>query len=205
MTVVPMDEVATEIDRDSWHPMGMEASESYSVRFDRVVLGPEALVGEPADYERAPWFTGGASRFLAVQTGALERLRDELARWLRETRRDDDPIALARFGEIAVATTTALQWVTACAAAWDAFDVGPSDDRLGSLLLVVDGARVAIERAALDIAERVERTAGARGLLEPVPFGRLIRDLRMYLRQPAPDAALQRVARATIDRTAEGV
>jgi hypothetical protein len=46
--------------------------------------------------------------------------------------------------------------------------------------------------------ERIERGVGARGLLESEPFMRRLRDLRMYLRQPAVDATLARVARASL-------
>ena len=56
----------------------------------------------------------------------------------------------------------------------------------------------ALRRAALAIAERVERGVGARGLLETEPFARRLRDLRMYLRQPAIDATLGRVARSAL-------
>ena len=66
------------------------------------------------------------------------------------------------------------------------------------LLVTADAARGVIERCALDVAERVERGVGARGLLATEPFERRIRDLRMYLRQPAIDATLLRVARAAL-------
>jgi alkylation response protein AidB-like acyl-CoA dehydrogenase len=196
MLLVPMDVAAVRIDPASWRPMGMEASESFAVSFEGVRLDRDTLVGEPGDYERAPWFGAGASRFLAVQTGALERLRDDVIVWLARMKRGDDPIALTRLGEIVVAAATAERWVAACADAWSAYAADPNEAIERSLIVTVDAARAAIERAALDVAERVERTVGARGLLEPEPFGRWIRDLRMYLRQPAPDAAVLRVARA---------
>ncbi|GAC1629279.1 MAG: hypothetical protein NVS4B5_20310 [Vulcanimicrobiaceae bacterium] len=37
---------------------------------------------------------------------------------------------------------------------------------------------------------------GARGLVAPQPFAELLRDLQMYLRQPASDAIVQRVGHA---------
>ncbi|MDP9024238.1 MAG: hypothetical protein M3N13_02535 [Candidatus Eremiobacteraeota bacterium] len=62
---------------------------------------------------------------------------------------------------------------------------------------------MAVENAALGLADATERAVGARGLLEPHPFARSLRDLRMYLRQPSPDAALARVARAGVHRARE--
>ncbi len=58
--------------------------------------------------------------------------------------------------------------------------------------------RLAIERIALDVMERVTRGIGARGLLAPAHFEKQIRDLTMYLRQPAPDQALAAVGKRAL-------
>ena len=99
-------------------------------------------------------------------------------------------------GHAPSAARTARVWSETCAAAWAEYDRGTL--AVTDLHVTVDAARVAVERAALEVAEAVERGVGARGLLEPAPFSRLLRDLRMYLRQPAPDQALMRVGRAAL-------
>ena len=198
LTVVPMDEVSVAIDRSFWHPYGMEDSDSFAVDFSGVRLRPGDLLGSPGDYERTPWFTAGASRFVAVQTGALERLVTDFADFLQRRDQHDAPLQLNRLGECAVEARTAVLWTAACVQAWIAFDALQSSANEAELLLIVDGARSAVERAALAIAERIERGVGARGLLESEPFARRLRDLRMYLRQPAIDATVMRVARATL-------
>ncbi len=112
-----------------------------------------------------------------------------------------------RLGEMQVARRTALQWLDAGADAWSAYDaVAPEAQgcaaaraAAAAVCETADGARIAVERAALDVIERAMRAIGARGLLEPLPFVRLVRDLEMYLRQPAPDAAIARVGRAAFD------
>ena len=58
--------------------------------------------------------------------------------------------------------------------------------------------RTAIERVCLDVLELVDRSVGARGLPPPSPVERIGRDLRLYLRQPAPDAALDAVGAAAL-------
>jgi alkylation response protein AidB-like acyl-CoA dehydrogenase len=197
MLLVPMDRVATAIDPSFWHPLGMEESDSYAIDFTGVRLDADACIGPRDAYMREPWFSAGAARFVAVQTGGLERLVDELATFLVAVDRDRDPIQNARLGECAVHARTAVLWTSACAQAWERFD---ADGDARPLHETVDAARVAVERAALALAERVERAVGARGLLEPHPFARGIRNLRMYLRQPAPDAALARVGTAVASR-----
>lgn len=196
MVVVAMERELPTIDRSFWLPLGMERSDSYAVDFTGVLVRPAEVLGAPGDYERSPWFQAGAARFVAVQTGGIERLVAEYAAWVREGERSADPLALARLGTCAVAARTACAWTDACATAWSAYDRG--ELAVPELLVTVDAARIAVERAALDVAEAVERGVGARGLLEPAPFSRLVRDLRMYLRQPAPDQALMRVGQATL-------
>ena len=36
-------------------------------------------------------------------------------------------------------------------------------------------------------------------MMRPAPFGRTVRDLTMYLRQPAPDAVIERVGRHVLE------
>ncbi|MDL2345899.1 glycosyl transferase family 1, partial [Deinococcus sp. MIMF12] len=68
-------------------------------------------------------------------------------------------------------------------------DTRPPDAAPEPVLAYVALARTATEDACLLACEAAERAVGARGLLAPWPTERLLRDLRMYLRQPAPDAA----------------
>jgi alkylation response protein AidB-like acyl-CoA dehydrogenase len=198
LSIVPMDRVTTAIDRSFWRPYGMEDSDSFAVDFSGVHLAGDDLLGGPNDYERGPWFTAGASRFVAVQTGGIEQLTGDFGAFLRRRELHDDPLALTRFGECVVAARTARMWTDACAEAWMRYDMAPGDIAENALLVTVDAARSAVERAALDVAERVERGVGARGLLETEPFARRLRDLRMYLRQPAIDDTLLRVARSSL-------
>jgi alkylation response protein AidB-like acyl-CoA dehydrogenase len=196
MCLLRMDELDAQVDASAWRPLGMHESDSFRVGLDGVTLTPLDLIGAPGDYERQPWFLAGALRFAAVQTGIAERIFDETVKYLRERTRDGDPFQCARVAEMKIAVRTALVWLEAGAAAWSAFDADPSADHCAQVLDVVDMARTVVERVALDVIERAVRSVGARGLVEPEPFAALVRDLQMYLRQPAPDAALLRVGRA---------
>jgi alkylation response protein AidB-like acyl-CoA dehydrogenase len=196
MCLVPLDRVIVDVDPSAWRPIGMEDSNSYRVGFDGVELSEDDIIGRPGDYERGPWFLAGALRFVAVHAGILERLTTETLSYLERKGRSNDPYQSMRAGEMRVASRGAWQWVEAGSAAWQAFDSQPNTETSQAVVDAVDMARVAVERAALDILERATRSVGAHGLVEPLPFARLIRDLQMYLRQPAPDAVLARVAAA---------
>ena len=204
MCLIPMDRVRTSIDASGWRPHGMLASDSFTVDFTNVLLSADDLIGAPDDYEVQPWFYAGALRFAAVQTGAIDRLVDETIAYLRARGRDGDPFQCARIAEMRIADLTARQWLASGALAWQHFDREPSGERIADVLEAVDMARTVVERAALETIENAVRCVGAQGLVEPQPFGGLVRDLQMYLRQPAPDAALLRVGRAAFERPPHG-
>jgi alkylation response protein AidB-like acyl-CoA dehydrogenase len=198
LCVIAMESVDVRIDATRWAPLGMHASDSFAVDFSGVELAPDDLIGAPGDYERQPWFFGGALRFAAVQTGAIERLTRETSAYLRKRGRAGDALQTARLGEMRIAAATARLWLDAGATAWQRFDAEPTPRHAAAVLESVDMARTVVERAALETIERAVRSVGARGLVEPEPFAAIVRDLQMYLRQPAPDAALARVGRAEL-------
>ena len=193
MCLVRLDEMPGTIDDTAWLPHGMEASNSFRISFDGIRLREDDLIGNPGDYERSPWFFGGALRFVAVHVGIVERLCGEVFAYLALRGRERDPLQQARVGEMRIALQSARNWLTCGLDAWRAFDESPSPETAAGVVDIVDMARLGVERSALDVVERAVRGVGAHGLLAPLPFGRLVRDLEMYLRQPAPDATLLRV------------
>lgn len=184
MCVVPMEQVETKIDPSWWQPIGMRASTSYRIDFTGVELGPDDLIGQPDEYHQEPWFSGGAIRFAAVQLGGAEALFDETRYYLRQSKRTEDPFQRMRAGEMAIALESGNLWLQGVA------EMADRPVAVETMLAYTGLMRMAIEAICLDVIRLVERTVGARGLLKPHPIERIIRDLTMYLRQPAPDAAL---------------
>jgi alkylation response protein AidB-like acyl-CoA dehydrogenase len=64
----------------------------------------------------------------------------------------------------------------------------------------VNLARVAVESAALEIIRLVQRSLGLSAFLQTNPVERLMRDLAIYLRQPATDEALTEAAAWFLER-----
>lgn len=201
MCLVPMERVMALIDPSSWHPLGMRASASYRIAFAGVELARDTLIGKPGDYYQQPWFSGGAIRFAAVQLGGAAALLDATRTYLRGLDRTGDPYQRTRVGEMAIAVEGGALWLRGAATLVDrsAFVGGAGD--VEALVAYVNMARTAIERICLDSMRLAEQTVGARGLLPPHPFERIIRDLTLYLRQPAPDAALAGAGRYVLERT----
>ena len=203
MTVPRMDTdemtSAIRLDRSFWRPLGMEASESYSVDFTGCTLPADDLLGAPGDFYADPLFRGGAIRFAAVQAGAVLRLHRMFAAWLEDKGRGDDPYQLARLADVALAAQESVLWVERAAAVAEQ-GMAPGADKLACEQMVECAAmtRVAVERSATAAMAKVVAGVGAHGLLQPARFERLVRDLTMYLRQPAPDETLAGIGRASL-------
>ncbi|MEF2072206.1 acyl-CoA dehydrogenase family protein [Consotaella aegiceratis] len=196
MIVVPVDRLA--VDRRWWRPVGMQASGSHIASFGQLAVEPDWMLGPPDAYIRQPWFSGGAIRFAAVQTGGAHAVLDATVSHLRQTGRDGDPYQLHRIGRIGLAVGTAYRWLDLSARAW----MGAHQETDGAserLQATANAARTAVECAAMTVLEEAERGVGAAGFIAPHPLERLIRDLRTYLRQPNPDGALAAFGRAVAD------
>ncbi len=188
-----------EIDCSSWQPLGMERSDSFHIEFTGAKITEEDCIGGTGDFYRDPLFRGGAIRFAAVQAGAVQGLHRMFAGWLRQTARGEDPYQLARLGEGAMDSQECALWVEHAAAVAER-DLHASADEAARERVVccANMMRLAVERLALRTMERVTRGVGARGLLVPAGFEQHLRDLAMYLRQPAPDQTLAEVGRAAL-------
>lgn len=177
-------------DLSAWQAHGMRASATGTLDFSGLVMSPDAVLGRPDDYHGQPHFSGGAWRFAAVQLGGIEAVLDAWRTHLRQTGRGDDPHQLARLGEGALAAETARLWVERAAEVVSG-EVLPGD----RIVAYVNLARIAVERAGVDVLQLAQRSVGLQGFLRDHPLERLGRDLATYLRQPAPDRALTMAAR----------
>ncbi len=189
MCVVPVERVRPiRQDETFWQPIGMRASASFKLDFTGVELTDDDLLGAPDSYYKQPHFSGGAIRFAAVQLGAAEALFDETRLFLASLNRADDTMQQARLGEMACLIESGNQWLRAAGQKTDGWIANGDDPAI--VINYANMTRTAIEQICLTVMQLAERSVGARGLLRPLPFERIHRDLTMYLRQPAPDATL---------------
>jgi alkylation response protein AidB-like acyl-CoA dehydrogenase len=180
MVLVPLarDERA---DLSGWTAQGMRASATGAVDFTGLRVEPSDLIGQPGDYLLQPDFSARAWRFAAVHCGGAGAVLGALREHLRRTGRGAHPNQAARLGQAAIAAETARLWVEAAAARAEAPGAGADAVAHAGL------ARLAVERAALDVLELAQRYVGLQAFMRPNPIERITRDLATYLRQPAPD------------------
>lgn len=182
-------------DLSGWRAHGMRASATGTMDLAGLAATDDDILGRDDDYHRQPGFSGGAWRFAAVHLGGIERVLDSVRAHLVAGGRSGDPHQLARVGQAALAAETARLWVEHAAVTAQE-GARPSDE----VVAYVNLARLAVERAGLDVLELAHRSIGLAGFLAPHPMERLTRDLATYLRQPAPDRALTEAAAHVLAR-----
>lgn len=208
MGIVPMDEAATVSDPTWWQPAGMRATASFKVDFTGVELSPIHMIGAPGDYYRQPWLSTGVVRFAAVQLGGAEALFDGTREFLQGLNRTSDPYQEERLGRMAIAIESGNLWLKGAAdrlatyAPTFAGSPHHSSADASRLVAYANMMRTAIEQICMDVIALCERSVGTRGLLPPHPMERIIRDLTLYLRQPAFDAANATVGQYVLSQSA---
>jgi alkylation response protein AidB-like acyl-CoA dehydrogenase len=200
ITLPRMESLVPSLDRSFWHPLGMESSESFQIDFSHCHISPDDLIGVPGDFYRDPMFYGGTIRFASVQAGAILRLHAMFTDWLDERGRGDDPYQVARLGEVAIAAQAAALWVERAGTVADRFFY--AEEKLGVERMheCADMTRAAMLQIATRVVQLVTEGVGAHGLLQPYRFERVLRDLTMYLRQPAPDQVVATIGRFSRDK-----
>ncbi len=182
---------ATRADLSAWRVRGMRATCSGLYDLTGLPVDQATTLGRPGDYIREPRFSAGAWRFTAVQLGGVERvltlLRDHLA-----AAPEVAAVAAARFGETLASVRSAYLWVREAAARAESPTCGADD------IAFVLMTRGLVEKAGLEVMEAAARTVGTKAFFEDNPMDQACRDLALYLRQPVPDQARDRAARAFI-------
>ncbi|NKZ78804.1 acyl-CoA dehydrogenase, partial [Rhodococcus hoagii] len=155
---------------DTWHAVGMGASDSGAVDF---VGTPAVRIGEPGAYLDRPGFWHGAIGVAACWYGGAVAVADELRR-----RVGDDPFRLAHLGAVDAALYAAHCVLDVAA---EELDRDPTDGRAAHVR--ARRVRAVIEAAATETVDRVGRALGAGPLCSDRSHAQLVADLTVYLRQ----------------------
>lgn len=165
---------------------GMRGAGTGRYDFTDMVVQAECMVGQAGDYLRQPEFSAGAWRAMAVALGGIERLATVLREQLAARGRAQAPAQQARIGDALIAAETAFLWTHRAAM----LAAAPDRHATGDIAATVNLARLAVERAGLEVIGLVQRGLGLAAFVRTNPAERLLRDLATYLRQPAPDETL---------------
>jgi len=187
LVLVECDE-RVEVDRGWYRGAGMRASESHRVRFrDAPVV---AILGEPGELGREPWFSRDAMRTAASWAGMIDAAADAAIDDLSRRRAGEQLSELA-VGRIEAARGTVDAWLAKAATVVD-------DGReLKSLSVLM---RVEICAAAKAILGYAASACGSHPFVTAGRLDRARRDLETFLLQHRLEPMLARLGTAEMKR-----
>ncbi|HEX3512212.1 MAG TPA: hypothetical protein VHT27_14065 [Solirubrobacteraceae bacterium] len=171
------------VDRAWYRASGLRSSESHRVEFhDTPVL---ALLGEPGELAREPWFSRDAVRTSATWAGLSDGLVAETVSRLDRAR--VDATQAQAVGRMRVALGTIDRWLDHTAAVLGRPGEGvPVPDQTALAL----ECRLALHECARLIASLAARACGSRALVDGGRLDRARRDLDLFLLQHRLDPKL---------------
>ena len=178
----------TEIDRSWYRAGGMRASESHRVRFRGAPV--LAVLGEPGELGREPWFSRDAIRTAAAWAGMADAAADGALADLAARGEPDDLRALGA-GRILAARATIDRWLEHAAARADA------EPEAGLRSLSVQ-LREAIAGAGRTILDEAARACGSRPFATGTGLDRARRDFELFVLQHRLDPMVARLGREAL-------
>jgi hypothetical protein len=193
-----------QVDHNWYRAAGLRASESHRVVFEDAPV--TAVLGEPGELARDPWFSRDAMRTAASWAGMIDAAAsaalDELA-----ARRLEDPLAHLAAGRIEAMLGTIEAWLEHAGGAADAAVAdgtvvspgkagGSGSDLRGTSIAM----RAEIDRAAKAILEVAAAACGSHSFVTGGRLDRARRDLETFLLQHRLEPLLGRLGAVGLAR-----
>jgi alkylation response protein AidB-like acyl-CoA dehydrogenase len=188
-----LSDASVSVDTSWWDPIGMRATVSHVVRFDRTYIPDSQQIGQPGDYLRDGWQSAFIPHYAASFLGAAEAAYSYAIDYVRRQGKATDPYVQHRVGEMVVAIETGDLLLRHVAGLWDR-------GQRAEAQLAGSRARHLMEHLALDTVDHCVRVCGARSLVRPSPVERIFRDLSFYVRHDNDDHILATIGRAALDQ-----
>jgi alkylation response protein AidB-like acyl-CoA dehydrogenase len=179
------------IDDSWWDPIGMRATVSHVVRFERTFVPDADVIGDPGSYLREGWQTAFIPHYAASFLGAAEGAYEYALDYVIHQGKQSDPYVQQRVGSMLVNVESAHLWLRHVAGLWDR-------GLRNEAQLAGSRARHVIEHLAEETVHHCIRACGARSLVRPSPIERILRDLTFYLRHDNDDRILATIGRAPL-------
>ncbi len=179
------------VDKSWWDPLGMRASASHVVPYNRTFIPEANLIGSPGQYLLDGWQTCFIPHYASTFLGAAEAAYEFALDYVTTQGKAGDPYIQHHIGQSAINVETAYLWLQHVARMWDT-------GRHPEAQLAGSRARHIIEHLAEDTVKRCIRACGARSLNRPSPLERIYRDLSFYVRHDNDDHILATVGKSLL-------
>ncbi len=178
------------VDRGWYRAAGLRASESHHVVFEDAPV--TAVLGDPGELARDPWFSRDAMRTAATWAGMVDAAAEAALDEIVAAHRQEDPQARLAVGRIEAARGTVDAWLDRAAAVADAAlrpaAAAESEPRATGIAM-----RAEIDRAAKLILETAAAACGSHEFVIGGRLDRARRDLETFLLQHRLDPLLARL------------
>jgi alkylation response protein AidB-like acyl-CoA dehydrogenase len=179
------------IDGTWWDPIGMRATVSHLVRFNRTFIPNTHVIGRPGQYIKEGWQTYFIPHYAATFLGAAEAAYDFAMEYLRSQKKGADPYVQHHIAAMSINVETAHLWLRHVARMWET-------GRREEAQIAGSRARHLIEHLAEETVKRCIRACGARALNRPSSLERIYRDLSFYVRHDNDDQILAMIGRSLL-------
>jgi alkylation response protein AidB-like acyl-CoA dehydrogenase len=189
-----LDDPSIRFDGSWWDPIGMRATVSHAVHFDKTFIPAENLVGAPGQYLRDGWQTCFVPQYAASFLGAAEAAYSYGVDFLRRQNKTDDPYVLHHIAKMATNVETMHLWLRHVATLWES-------GRTAEAQAAGSRIRHLAEHLSAETVDHCVRACGARVLNRPSPIERILRDLAIYIRHDNDDQVLATIGRHVLGKS----
>ncbi|HKB69095.1 MAG TPA: acyl-CoA dehydrogenase family protein [Pyrinomonadaceae bacterium] len=194
MMACNLSDPTVEIDTSWWDPIGMRATVSHLVHFQRTFVPDADLIGYPGQYLKESWQTCFIPHYAATFLGAAEAAYDYAFRYITTQNKIEDPYVQHHIGQMSVNLETAHLWLRHVARLWET-------GRYREAQIAGSRARHVVEHLAEDSVKQAIRACGARCLIRPSVLERVYRDLSFYVRHDNDDQILATIGKSVLGLT----
>jgi alkylation response protein AidB-like acyl-CoA dehydrogenase len=171
---------------EDWDVSAMVGSVSGGFDCSAITITSSERLGKTGAMFQEPDFHGGLWRLCACYAGAMQAIVDALINKHKLSRGFQDSLNCHRIGQAIICARSAANWSEAACMAAEGSGSSSTDAAVAHVLF----AREAIEREAVHLFDIAERMGGTAIHFRAHTTGRMIRDLRLYLRQAGLDNKL---------------
>lgn len=189
-----LEDPSIRFDGSWWDPIGMRATVSHAVHFDKTFVPRENLVGAPGQYLRDGWQTCFVPHYASSFLGAAEAAYDYGVAFIRNQNKTDDPYVQHHVAKMALNVETMHLWLRHIASLWENGHYAEAQ-AAGSRI------RHLAEHLASETVDHCIRACGARALNKPSPIERILRDLAIYIRHDNDDQVLATIGRQILGKS----
>ncbi|WP_040815525.1 SfnB family sulfur acquisition oxidoreductase [Nocardia concava] len=197
---------------DDWDGMGQRTTASGSVRLDGVRVPANHVVPHHLTFT-GPQLYGARAQILhtAIDAGIARGALSEAVEFVRTRSRPwfeagvehaaDDPLTIQRFGELEVTVRAAEALLSVAAEAIDRAHPDLDDDSAAAASIAVATAKVAADRAALEVTNALFEVSGTRSALDSLNLHRHWRNARTHTLHDPVRWKLQHIGRYILTGT----